>query len=208
MEKIKLNALETENLTKIKREDIKKLIKDANYVLDALYYDKQVAYMPGVMPSGYVNPVQDIYKLIETIEFMDTKYNKGEWEKNSTGFYDPEGDKENKELHNVIFGLRQSLHNAISHAITDSQFKDKYEHWHNAYNKNLQNSPFLYAKEKLTNKIEEEAGWVPTYQNGKISYSYFTEYDGQYISLDNIERYDEKPILTPQLVKEKINRSF
>lgn len=203
MDKIKLNAKETANLTRIKIDDIHQIIKDVNYVLDEFYYDKQIAYLPNVVPSPYVNPVQDIYKLIETIELVLNKYEKNEWEK------DNEFDRnENRELYDALFGLRQSLYNSFVYARDNSQFKEQYNNWNKAYNTNMENSAFLYGKEKLTNKIEEEAGWVPTYHNGKIDYSYYTDYYGQKIPLDNIERDDGKQTLSPEMVKEQISRGF
>lgn len=199
MEKIKLNAKETRNLTRIKINDVKQLIKDTQFVLDEFYYDKQIAYMPSLRPRAIINPVEDVYKLIETIEFMLDKYEKGEWEK------DNELDRnENRELYDVIFGLRQALYNSVANARENSQFKEQYQHWEEAYQKNLMTLAFSRAQKKLKNKIEEEAGWVPEYFDGKISYSYYIDYNGQEISLDNIERDDEKQILSPEMVQERI----
>ncbi len=203
MEKIKLNRTETRNLTRIKIDDVKQLIHDAQFVLDALYYDKSIAYMPGVRANAMVNPVEDIYSLIESIEFMHHKFYKNEWERENEF-----NTMENMDLANVLDGLRQSLHNSIQHAASNSQFKDQYKNWLEAYHKNRDANPFHYAKDKLENKIEEEAGWVPTYNNGKVSYSYWTEYNGKLTSLADIERDDEKQILTPEIVKERISRGY
>lgn len=203
MEKIKLNAKETRNLTRIKIDDVKHLIKDSQFVLDEFYYDKQIAYMPSLRPSAIINPVEDVYKLIETIEFMIDKYEKGEWEK------DNELDRnENRDLYDVIFGLRQALHNSVSNARVSSQFKEQYQHWEEAYQKNLMTLAFARAQKKLKDKIKEEAGWVPEYFDGKISYSYYIDYNGQEISLDNIERDDEKQILSPELVTERMAKGL
>ncbi|MBD5398757.1 hypothetical protein HDR60_04625, partial [bacterium] len=197
-------AKETRNLTRIKIDDVKQLIKDTQFVLDEFYYDKQIAYMPWVYSSGIVNPIEDVYKLIETIRFMIDKYEKGEWEKDNE--FD---ENENRELYEVIFGLRQALHNSAGNAISNSQFKDKYMNWWDAYFvKNKEIIEFRNAEEKLKNKIEEEAGWVPKYSNGKIYYSYYTDYNGQRVSLDNIERDDEKEILNAKIVQERINRGY
>ena len=204
MEKIKLNAKETRNLTKIKIDDVKQLIKDAQFVLDEFYYDKQIAYMPWAYSSSIVNPIEDVYKLIETIEFMIDKFNKNEWERESELDH-----TENVDLANILSGLRMALHNSAGNAIYDSQFKDKYMNWWNAYFvKNKEIMEFRRAEEKLENKIEEEAGWVPKYSNGKIYYSYYTDYNGQRVSLDNIERDDEKEILNAKIVQERINRGY
>ena len=203
MEKIKLNAKETRNLTRIKIDDVKHLIKDSQFVLDEFYYDKQIAYMPSLRPSAIINPVEDVYKLIETIEFMLDKYEKGEWEK------DNELDRnENRDLYDVIFGLRQALHNSVANARENSQFKDKYMAWWEAYNENLMTLAFSRAQKKLNDKIKEEAGWVPEYFDGKISYSYYIDYNGQEISLDNIERDDEKQILSPEMVQERMAKGL
>ena len=202
MEKIKLNAKETRNLTRIKIDDVKQLIKDIQFVLDEFYYDKQIAYMPSLRPIAMINPVEDVYKLIETIEFMLDKYEKGEWEDNELDR------NENKELYEVIFGLRQALHNSVANARENSQFKDKYMAWWEAYHENLITLAFGRAQKKLNDKIKEEAGWVPEYFDGKISYSYYIDYNGQEISLDNIERDDEKQILSPEMVKERMAKGL
>lgn len=204
MEKIKLNAKETRNLTRIKIDDVKQLIKDAQFVLDEFYYDKQIAYMPGVRPSAMINPIKDVYTLIKTIEFMLDKYEKGEWEKEN------ELDRnENRELYDVISGLRQALHNSAGNAIYNSQFKDKYMNWWNAYFINNKEAlVFRDAEEKLKNKIKEDAGWVPTYSNGYVFYSYWIDYKGQMVSLDEIERDDGKEILNAKIVQEKIDKAY
>ena len=104
--------------------------------------------------------------------------------------------------------LKHSLNNAMVYAGENSQFKDKYKNWTEAYHKNMETSAFSRAQEKLENKIKKEAGWAPTYDKGKIHYSYFTEYHGQSISLKNIERDDGKQTLSPEMVKERIDRGF
>lgn len=203
MEKIKLNAKETRNLTRIKIDDVKHLIKDSQFVLDEFYYDKQIAYMPSLRPSAMINPVEDVYKLIESIEFMIDKFNKNEWERESELDH-----TENVDLAHILSGLRQSLHNSVANARENSQFKDKYMAWWEAYNENLMTLAFSRAQKKLNNKIKEEAGWVPEYFDGKISYSYYIDYNGQEISLDNIERDDEKQILSPEMVQERMAKGL
>lgn len=203
MDKIKLNSKETENLTAIKIDDVKQVIKDTQFVLDELYYDKRIAYMPHSTQSLLINPVEDIYKLIESIEFMMDKYVKNKWERN-----DELDNREKQKLYEVIFGLRQALHNSIANARLNSQFKDKYVAWWEASNENLKTSAFTRAQEKLENKIKEEAGWIPRYDKGQIYYSYYMDYNNQHLPLDSIERDDGKQILSPEIVKERMERGF
>ena len=206
MSKIPFDSKQTDNITRIKKDDIRLIIYDAKFVLDEFYYDKQIAYMSDVHPYmsdvesiARVNPIKDIYNLIETINFaLD---NVGNWDNNLDHY-------EIADFYSTLSDLKHALKNAMTYAKETSQFKDKYKDWTDAYHKDMETSAFSLGQEKLENKIKKEANWAPTYHKGKIYYSYFTEYHGQNIPLKDIERADGKRTLSPAMVKERMEIGF
>lgn len=204
-DKIKLTKEETLNLTFIKHNDIIKIIKDAQYLCDKFYYDKEIATLQPVLPP-MSNPIEEVNQLQDTIDFVLNKYGENKWQVSSE--LSDDAKNKNYYLYNMLFGIRQALHNAKGYALSNSKFKDKYQRWEQEYYKNREERPFFYAKQKLENKIKEDAGWVPMYYNGKLEYEYYTNYNGHYISLDKIEQADDKEALSIKAVKEKIARAY
>ncbi|MGN0929777.1 MAG: hypothetical protein ACI4N3_04005 [Alphaproteobacteria bacterium] len=211
MGKYIFDAQKTDNISKIKKDDIKLLIHNLKTVLDTLYYDNEIVdefyreydsfSIEIEMKHIKRNPVEYIYTLIESAEFALS--NCGNWD-NTLDIDDA------KELYDALYDLEHSLSSAISYAKDHSKFKDEYTAYWNDYNKNIEESKFSKAKEKLDDQIKKEAGWSPTYNadNGKFEYSYFTDYLDYRVSLKNVERDDGKQTLSPEVVQKKIDRGY
>ncbi len=203
MEKIQLGIEETVNLTKIKLKDIQKMIEDANYICDEFYYDEQIAYLPRIKVTSKTNPIRDIIKLEDAMDFVIDKFYKSQWETTI-------GPEDSMTLLKLLKSVKANLHSAMVNAITNSQFKDKYKQWDDSYSDYMYWQPFSFSKlhDQFERSTKERAGWVPSYERGKLVYNYFIDYHGKRISLDNIERADYKEILPPELIKDEIIRGY
>ncbi|MBD5398200.1 hypothetical protein HDR60_01685 [bacterium] len=184
-DKIKLNEKETHNLNSIKIKDVKKIIEDIHYVLDELYFDEKLAYLPYYNNDGtvipFINPIEDIEVLADTALFVLDKYVVDEWEIN-----EPSDTTENLKLFNALSELRYALNNAKEKALTSSRFNDVYQD----FNKSYSEKQFIPAIEKINNKVYEQAGYIPVYNKGRIEYTNFAEYNGKIYLIHNIERSD------------------
>lgn len=203
MEKIQLSIDETINLTRIKLKDIQKMIEDANYICDEFYYDEQIAYLPRIKTTSKTNPIRDIIKLQESMDFVMEKFYTGQWETTIP----PE---EKITLLSLLKSVKENLDNAMLNAIKNSQFKDKYKAWDDSYSDYMYRQPFSFSKlhDQFERSTKERAGWVPSYERGKLVYNYFIDYHGKRVSLDNVERADYKEILAPELIKTEIIRGY
>lgn len=204
--KIKLNEKETKNLTTIKKNDIVKIIQDIKYICDQVKFDTKICF-PGKLDLSMSNPIEDINNLQDTIDFILDEYDSYNWEDDTEK---AEGynthTKESAGLREMLMSMRSALHNSKMYALTASRHKELYMRQEKAYYENKKKNIFVEAERKVKDKELKDAGWCPEYDDihQRVNYKYYYTYrDGYKYSLDNIERYDKKPILSFDMIKKK-----
>ena len=210
--KYQLSPLETENLAKIKIEDINTIIRLADNVCKQIHNKQKVKFESGDFEVS-LNPVTGIRRLQRAIDFCLDHYKQknkhGEkyttWEDNDYERHDNSsiehksnsifGDRERElqNLHTILSDIRLALANSYSHA-RDGEFHDEYDKHEKVHAKNLKELAQINNNSKMDKNYQaiKEGKIVPRFDASELDFYFtdiFTDKNGNRRSLNNVEPY-------------------
>ncbi len=200
--KYKLSELETENLTKIKREDIETMIRLVNHVTTQIHYGTKMQF-PSSDFNVKMNPITGYSNLLDSIEYALDHYNIGGKEYSRPGWELPEGDmsmdernKANDDLRKMLWDARMALVNSVQAvALDDERYSKEYQRSRLAHDQNVvQLGNITNAQEKDEQLKRIKDGFVvPKFDKNTYKFYYtngFKNKDGKYIDITDAEFSD------------------
>ena len=197
--KYKLSELETENLTKIKREDIETMIRLVNHVTTQIHYGTKMQF-PSSDFNVKMNPITGYSNLLDSIEYALDHYNIGGKEYSRPGWELPEGDmsmdernKANDDLRKMLWDARMALVNSVQAvALDDERYGKEYQRSRLAHDQNVvQLGNITNAQEKNEQLKRIKDGFVvPKFDTNTYKFNYtdlFKDKDGQTRTVKNVE---------------------
>ncbi len=215
-EKYKLSPLETENLTKIKREDVETMIRLVNHITTQIHYGTKMQFSSSDFIIR-INPMTGYENLIDSINYaldhyrikQNDGYSRPGWELPEEDTSYDEKEKSNNDLYNMLFDARMALINSVnSVALNDEKYEKDYKkcklvHWQNI----IQLGNITNAKEKDEQLKHIKEGFVvPKFDTNTYKFYYtnnFKNKDGQYIDIKDAEFSDQTYYTHFDIEKEK-----